>query len=389
MSTGCLSSPVHDVRRPPRPTPSGRGRSPPPADGGLISAPPVSVTVSDRDDTGKVDRTVFETVIAPHLGASRSDVALGPTAGVDFGVVEVGDEALVTATDPVSVLPALGWERAGRFAMGIVLADVAVSGLAPTHVAVGLHLPAPAEFGDDALRETWRGMSAAAADVGAAVVTGHTGRYADCSLPWVGAATAMAVGDPDRVVRPDGARPGDRLVVTKGPAVESAALLAHLFPDRLRAATDDATVERARALIGRATPVRDALVAAAAGPVTAMHDATERGLANALHETTAAAGVGVEVERAAVPLAPTVRRTCEAFGIDPWASAGSGALLVTVAPDGVEAVLAALADEGIEASEVGRVVETPDVRVDGEPLARPERDGFGEVYASLSSTYSD
>jgi len=339
----------------------------------------------DRDEgTGKADRDLFESVLRPRLGADRDDVALGPTYGVDFGVVRVGDRALVVATDPISVLPALGWERAGRFAMGVVLADVAVSGLAPTHVTVGLHLPPASAFGDDALRQTWQGMHDVAADVGAAVVAGHTGRYAGCSLPWVGAATAMAVGDPDRVVRPDGARPGDRLVVTEGPAVETATLLAHLFPDRLRAATDDATVDRARGLLDRATPVRDALVAAAAGPVTAMHDATERGLANALHETSEAAGVGVELDREAVPLDPTVEAVCGAFDVDPWSSASSGTLLVAVPPEGVDDVLGALAREGITAADVGRFVAAPGVRVDGDPLERPERDEFTEVYESLS-----
>lgn len=338
-------------------------------------------SLAEADDAGKVDRAFFESAVRPHLGSERSDVVLGPTYGVDFGLVEVGDRVLVTATDPVSVLPALGWERAGRFAMEICLADVAVSGLLPTHVAVGLHLPP--DLSDDALRRTWRGMSDAVADVGAAVVTGHTGRYEGCSLPWVGAATVMAVGDPGAVVRPDGARPGDRLVVTKGPAIETAALLAHLAPDRLRAATDEATVEHAQALIERATPVRDALIAAAPGPVTAMHDATERGLANALWETSEAAGVGFEVERAAVPLDPTVETVCSAFGIDPWASASAGTLLVTVTPEGVGGVLDALESEGIAAAEVGRVVEGSGVRVGGKPLERPARDAFGEVYESL------
>ncbi len=333
-------------------------------------------------DTGKADRTLFESVVRPHLGADREDVALGPTYGVDFGVVRVGEQALAVATDPVSVLPALGWERAGRFAMEVVLADVAVSGLAPTHVTVGLHLPP--DLSEAALGEAWRGMSAAAADVGAAVVAGHTGRYAGCSLPWVGAATAMAVGDPDRVVRPDGARAGDRLLVTKGPAVETAALLASLFPDRVADATDRETVDRARDLLERATPVRDALVAAAAGPVTAMHDATERGLANALWETSEAAGLGVDVERAAVPLDPTVERVCAALDVDPWSAASSGTLLVAVPPDGVDGVIDALETEGITAADVGEFVAEPGVCVDGVSLPRPKRDGFTEVYESLA-----
>lgn len=330
---------------------------------------------------GKADRELFESVIRPHLGADRADVSVGPAHGVDFGVVTVGDHVLVTATDPISVLPALGWERAGRFAMSIVLADVAVSGLPPTHVAVGLHLPT--DLGTDALRRTWRGMSDAAEEVGAAVVTGHTGRYAGCSLPWVGAATAMAVGDPDHLVRPDGARPGDRLIVAESPAVETTALLAALFPDRVTAATDRETTERARALIERTSPVEAALVAAAAGPVTAMHDVTERGLANALHETSEAAGVALEVERAAVPIDATVERVCSSLDLDPWTTASAGTLLVAVRPDGVDAVIDAVAAEDIPVAQVGRVTEGSGVTVDGVSLDRPDRDGFADLYGSL------
>ena len=68
-------------------------------------------------DSGKISRAFFEEHIAPRLGAERHDVAIGPTHGVDFGVLDIGGRAVVTATDPVSVLPDLGWARAGRFAV--------------------------------------------------------------------------------------------------------------------------------------------------------------------------------------------------------------------------------------------------------------------------------
>ena len=124
-------------------------------------------------------------------------------------------------------------------------------------------------------------------------------------------------------------------------------------------------------------------MAAGAGPVTAMHDATERGLTNALHETSTAAGVGVAVERAAVPVDPTVEAACAAFDVHPWSAASSGTLLVAVPPAGVDGVLDALRDEGIAAADVGRFVAEPGVRVDGDPLPRPEQDGFAAVYESL------
>lgn len=45
-------------------------------------------------DLGKVDRSFFERHVASNLGTDREDVALGPTHGVDFGVVDVGGTAL-------------------------------------------------------------------------------------------------------------------------------------------------------------------------------------------------------------------------------------------------------------------------------------------------------
>ena len=156
-------------------------------------------------DLGKIDRDVFESVVAPHLGADRDDVALGPTHGVDFGVLSVGDRAVVVATDPLSILPDLGHERAGRLALDVVLADVAVSGIAPTHVTVSLTLP-PA-FTEEALAATWRGLADYAEELGVAVVAGHTARYAGIDTSWVGAATALGVGDFEDLIRPDGARP--------------------------------------------------------------------------------------------------------------------------------------------------------------------------------------
>jgi hydrogenase maturation factor len=338
-------------------------------------------------DLGKVDRDFFEEYLYPNLGAGREDVRLGPSHGVDFGVVDVGGTALVVATDPVSVLPRLGLDRAARFALDIVLADVAVSGVPPTHLTVSLSLPPG--FDDESFGTFWRAWSDEAADLGVSVVAGHTARYDGCSFPWVGAATALAVGDHADVVRPDDARPGDDLLVTTGPAVETTGLLTSLFPDAVP--LSGAALDTAQARLAETGAVRDARVVSEAGRggVHAMHDATEGGLLGAFFEMADAAGVRFDVDTDRVPWRPGVRRTAEALGFDPWTATTAGTLVVAVAPDRSDDVVAALDRAGTPAGVVGRVAAGEGVTLDGDPATEPEGDSSWPVYAALAERAAD
>jgi hydrogenase maturation factor len=329
---------------------------------------------------GKIAPDFFDRHVAPNLGADRSDVALGPTHGVDFGLLDVDGTAMAVATDPLSVLPALGFERAGRFALDIVLADVAVSGLSPSHLCVGFTLPP--EMRDEEFAALWRAIDREASALGVSVVTGHTARYAECSYPWVGAATAMAVGDHGDVVRPDGLSPGDELVVTKGPGVEATGLLTTLFPDAFDLPAE--VLATAQARLDEARCVRDAATAAAAGPVTAMHDATEGGLQGALCEVAAGAGVRLDVDRAAVPLRPGVAEVCAYLDVDPWTVTTAGTLVVGVAEGGGDAVVRALEDRGTPAAVVGRASDGAGVYLDDERVEHPRTDPSWAAYERLA-----
>lgn len=351
---------------------------------------------------GKIDRRFFEERIRPHLGAERADVTLGPAHGCDFGVIrpgrggeagrdgEVGhddrhDLATVIATDPISVLPELGYARAGRFALHVALSDVAVSGIPPSHLSIAFSLPT--DLAADDFATLWEAISDECERLGIAVTTGHTARYPGATLPWVGAATVLGVGDPDRIVRPDGARPGDALVVTNGPAVETTGLFASLFPDALGLPAETVAVAQER--LDDVRLVEDALATREAGTVHAMHDATEGGLLGALHETAGASGVRFVVDRDAVPVAPGVEAVCDALGIDSWRATTSGTLIAAVAPEDAGAVVDALDARGTRAAVVGEVREGSGVVVDGEETAPPEGDASWPVYADLSETADD
>jgi len=334
--------------------------------------------------TGKVTSEIFDRVILKRLGALDPDVLVGPHHGVDVGVVRVAlGVAMALTADPVFVVPAYGWERAAWFAVHILASDASTSGLPLRWMTVDLNLPP--ELSDDDLGTLWSAYSKACEELGVAIVTGHTGRYDGCAWPMVGGATCIALGSDDAYVTPTMARPGDRIVVTKGAAIEATALFGATFPDRLAREVGAEVATAADALFDHMTVVPEARIAAAYGlrdqGVTAMHDATEGGVLGGLAEVAAASEVGLRVELGVIPVRPEVRTVCDHVGMDPYISISEGTLIATVRPEHTKGYLAAVESEGIDAAEVGEVTE-PDqgtvLVVDGkeQPLEHPGLDPF-------------
>jgi hydrogenase maturation factor len=343
--------------------------------------------------TGKASAELFERVILRRLGARDPSILVGPQHGVDVGVVEVADGvAMALSADPVFVVPAYGWERAAWFAVHILASDAATSGLPLRFMAVDLNLPP--EITDDELTALWDAFSRTCDDLGIAVITGHTARYDGCAWPMVGGATCIALGAADAFVTPTMARPGDRVVVTKGAAIEATALFAATFPDRLAEGVGHEIVKHADALFEEMTVVPEARVAAAFGlrdrGVTSMHDATEGGVLGGLFEVAVASDVGMRIELDAIPVRPEVRAVCDHVGMDPYASISEGTLIATVVADRAEAFVGALAGEGIDAAVVGEVTEGAAGRLliagGGEgPLEHPGLDPFWGAFGRWAS----
>ncbi|MGE5227400.1 MAG: AIR synthase family protein [Planctomycetaceae bacterium] len=343
--------------------------------------------------TGKATAELFEQVILRRLGAEDPDLLVPPRHGVDVGVVRVADGvAMALTADPVFVVPAYGWERAAWFAVHILASDAATSGLPLRWMAVDLNLPP--EVSDADLAALWDAFHRTCADLGIAVVTGHTARYDGCAWPMVGGATCMALGAEDAYVTPQMARPGDLVVVTKGAAIEATALFAATFPDRLARGVGQETVRAADALFERMTVVPEAVAAREFGlrehGVTAMHDATEGGVLGGLLEVAVASEVGMRVELEAIPVRPEVRAVCDHVGIDPYLSISEGTLIATVVPGRADAYLALLAERGVDAAVVGEIVPLEAGRTladaaGARPLAHPGLDPFWAAFGAWAA----
>jgi hydrogenase expression/formation protein HypE len=89
-----------------------------------------------------------------------------------------------------------------------------------------------------------------------------------------------------------------------------------------------------------------------------MRDPTRGGLSSVLNELTAASGVGVRLDEAAIPIRPEVRGACEMLGLDPLYVANEGKLVAVVPPEDADRVLQAMRAHplGKNAALIGEVV---------------------------------
>jgi len=316
--------------------------------------------VSAMPEIGKISPKLFDELIATRLGAKNDKVLVGPQNGVDAGIVEIGGKAVSFTCDPVFIVPEYGWERAAWFAIHIIASDSVTSGLKPSFLAIDLNLPM--EMTGEQLKIMWKTMHRECVKLGISVITGHTGRYENCHYPMVGGATMVGIGSKDEYVTPRLARAGDKIIITKGPAIEATGIFATMFPKLIEREFGKDFNNKAQQIFYKMSVVDDAMTAVSLGVrdngVTAMHDATECGIWGGLYEIAQAANLGVRVEKENIVVEDSVLDICSYFGIDPYASISEGTLILSCREHTAHDILKALHRKGIKASIVGELTKS-------------------------------
>lgn len=329
---------------------------------------------------GKLPQADLVDLLKHTIGAPDPRVVLGPGLGRDAAVIDFGDRYLVAKSDPIT----FATDEIGRYAVNVNANDVACLGAQPRWFIATLLLP-EGKTNRDLVTGIFEQLHTAGHDIGVTIVGGHTEITQGLDRPIISGAMFGEV-TPEKLVRSDGARPGDALILTKGICIEGTALLAREMASRMRDVVNAATLQRATQFlhVPGISVVRDAAIAAAAGDVHAMHDPTEGGVATGLHEITEAAGVGAVVNASALPVYPETRAVCDALALDPLGLIASGSLLAAVAAGDARAIVAALETSGIHATVIGTVRETPGVvlhTTDGErPLPTFARDEIARLF---------
>lgn len=318
---------------------------------------------------GRPSVPAFETsraefaLIARHfadLGPRRADVRLG--VGDDCALLEVpvGHSLAVsidTLTAGVHFFPDCAAEAVGHKALAVGLSDLAAMGAEPAWATLALTLPRQ----DDVWISGFaHGFGALARTHGVQLVGGDTTRG-----PLAISVQVHGLVPHDAAIRRAGARPDDRIWVS-GTLGDAALAL-----ERLRAGVSPEPALRDR--LERPTP-RVALGLALRGLASAMIDLSD-GLAGDLGHLLAASGVGAELDLAALPLAPPLVALI-ASNEGAWSlplAGGDDYELCFCAPAARTEQIAALAARaGCQVSCIGRILQTPGLR-----LRRPDGRALG------------
>lgn len=314
---------------------------------------------------------------------SDPSVLLGPRHGEDAAVIDLGGpgrQVLVSKTDPITfATDAIGW-----YAVQVNANDVAAAGATPRWFMASILLPA-AHATEQMARDIVGQIGDACRTLGVSVVGGHTEITHGIDRPIV-AGCMLGIATPDAWVQTGGMEPGDHIILTKGAPLEAASIIAREKREELLKHVDPGVLQRCADYLYRPgiSVVQDARIAMRVGGITSMHDPTEGGILTGLWEMAEASGCKVEIDlygEQPVWLADAVK-LCGLYGLDPAAAIASGALLVAIRPELVNALLQAYAAAEIPAYDIGAAATGTVGVIDRTRglLTRPARDEITRLF---------
>lgn len=327
---------------------------------------------------GKIPPQILSDLLDKHT-PSDPRVLLGPGIGLDCAVIDYGDQALVLKSDPITFTA----EHIGWYAVHVNANDVATTGAQPKWFLATLLLPEDS-VDEMQIANILQQIEEACNTVGAALVGGHTEITTGLDRCIV---TGTMLGEIERkhLITPQGARPGDILMLTKGVPIEATSILANDFSTQLQSLPENLLARARRFLYDPGiSVVPEALAAARIDGVSAMHDPTEGGLAAGVWELATAANVGITLEHEAINIPAESAAVCKELKLNPLEAIASGALLISVRPEAQQKVQQAIEAVGVRVFEIGQVVEGEGVamRIQDKtlPLAWPARDALTALF---------
>jgi hydrogenase expression/formation protein HypE len=280
-------------------------------------------------------------------------VLINPGIGEDITAVDVeSKEVLVLKSDPIT----FATDSIGQYAVLVNANDIATSGAIPRWFLTTLFFPGGTTASQ--IRFVFDELKGFCRRWGITLCGGHTEITDAVTRPIIagmmaGTVTRQALIDKRNMAK------GDRVLLTKGVAVEGTAIIAREFEERLRKiGMAQKEIDHCSGFLDRIGVIAEAKIAATTKGTSAMHDVTEGGLATALEELSFAGNHKIKVFTDNIRIFPETQKLCDLFKIDPLGLIGSGSLLICCRRPNCAKLVERVGAAGIEIACIGEVMES-------------------------------
>ncbi|MGB4589821.1 MAG: AIR synthase family protein [Clostridiaceae bacterium] len=323
--------------------------------------------------TGKLNWDVLKKLLSENRGSIRNEVKKGGAVGEDCAVVYLEDDYLVLSTDPVTAAA----ENIGKIAFHININDIATTGAKPLGIMVTILAPRGASIED--IEEVMKDISSEAKKMDVMIIGGHT-EVTDSVNRMIVSITALGLVDKgEKIIWTSGAKPGDKIIITKALGLEGTSILVNDFEEESRAVLSEEELLEAKNYALELSVLKEGRLMKSLA--TSMHDITEGGVLGALWEIKEASGKGFKVDEGKLPVRELTERLCNHFGLDPLRLISSGSMAITVTDE--KEAMRILKKNHVEAHVIGEITEEGSIMIkNGEvvDVEAPLRDEIYKLY---------
>ena len=326
-------------------------------------------------DVGKLSNEDLDAMILSKLESKRKEVLGASSIGEDTALLDLEGDYVVLSSDPITGAA----ENLGTLAIHISVNDVATKSADAVGVLLTLLLPVNTSSRD--IETIMADAQRAADEVNMDIIGGHTEITDAVSKP-VMISTVIGRVAKEHMPDPSAVKPGDVVAMSKYAGLEGTAILctdcAHGLKDM-----GDELLSQGQELMKELSVQKEG-EAAASYSIRAMHDVTEGGVEGAIWEMAQALGVGMYIEKDAIPVLDSTKALAKIADIDLYRLISSGSMLVVMDRDDFEPMRKELEERSILFTKIGEIAG--DSRVIYKNAEREEAipsPGPDELYSAL------
>lgn len=323
-------------------------------------------------EQGKLNWDDLKRIIDGNKGAERKEVIIKSGVGEDCSAIRVEEEDIILSTDPITGAT----EGIGKLAVHINCNDIASSGGEPLGIMITILAPESSTLED--IEGVMKDISEEARMLNVEILGGHT-EVTNAVNRMVVSCTAVGKAKRGKTVATNGAKVGDKIIVTKKLCLEGTSIIVNDKEEEIKGVFSEEEILEGKSYSEELSVVKEGKIAGEFG-VNSMHDITEGGVLGALWEVAEASNTGFEVFEDKMPISNITKKLCEYFNIDPLRFISSGSMLITC-KDG-DGLVKVLKDNGVNAQIIGEVTESRGVLVTHEKreeVTPPERDELFKI----------